>query len=80
MRENAGKLVSMAHNENSAGAPAGTTIPAGQTPPQAHTQLKRGLTSAQVSMIGLSGALGTGLFWARAPLLALRARQLFLRI
>lgn len=62
MRENAGKLVSMAHNENSAGAPAGTTIPAGQTPPQAHTQLKRGLTSAQVSMIGLSGALGTGLF------------------
>ncbi|WP_239519528.1 amino acid permease [Arcanobacterium phocisimile] len=27
-----------------------------------HVQLKRGLTSAQVSMIGLSGALGTGLF------------------
>lgn len=27
-----------------------------------HTKLSRGLTSAQVSMIGLSGALGTGLF------------------
>ena len=27
-----------------------------------HTQLERRLTSAQVSMIGLSGALGTGLF------------------
>ncbi|MFZ2261150.1 MAG: amino acid permease, partial [Luteococcus japonicus] len=26
------------------------------------TRLQRGLTSAQVSMIGLSGALGTGLF------------------
>ncbi len=30
--------------------------------PGEHTQLSRRLTSAQVSMIGLSGALGTGLF------------------
>ena len=29
---------------------------------QPHTELSRGLTSAQISMIGLAGALGTGLF------------------
>nr|WP_253282155.1 amino acid permease [Arcanobacterium phocae] len=38
------------------------SVPADSTMPTKHIQLKRGLTSAQVSMIGLSGALGTGLF------------------
>lgn len=33
-----------------------------QTQAQEHTQLERRLTSAQISMIALSGALGTGLF------------------
>ncbi|USR79562.1 amino acid permease [Arcanobacterium pinnipediorum] len=43
----------------SAGA---TSVPADSAMESKHVQLKRGLTSAQVSMIGLSGALGTGLF------------------
>ncbi|MGV9191773.1 amino acid permease [Arcanobacterium canis] len=34
------------------------------------TSLKRGLTSAQVSMIGLSGALGTGLFLGSGSVIA----------
>lgn len=37
----------------------GSDVEADQTP---HTSLERRLTSAQISMIGLSGALGTGLF------------------
>lgn len=35
-----------------------------------HTELSRGLTSAQISMIGLAGALGTGLFLGSGPTIA----------
>ncbi|MGO1637330.1 MAG: amino acid permease [Ancrocorticia populi] len=38
---------------------------------QQHTSLSRRLTSAQVSMIGLSGALGTGLFLGSGSTIAL---------
>ena len=40
------------------------------------TALMRRLTSAQVSMIGLSGALGTGLFLGSGSTIALGGRRL----
>ncbi len=59
----AGKLLAMTDHETSLVESAETmSVPADSTMPTKHIQLKRGLTSAQVSMIGLSGALGTGLF------------------